>query len=118
MRLLKLLCVIFQALLILFWEWLVSVLNLYVMWGPKSPMINYSSFFGTRKATNHPFTRKFFSNVFIEQFLLFLRPSPIRSSKITHNLVDGRISLQLLIAKVTVAHHFSIAFFRHAMDIF
>ena len=40
------------------------------MWTPKSQMINYNSFCGTRKATNHPFTRKSSSTSFFISYLL------------------------------------------------
>ena len=42
----------------LFEEWLDLVRNWFAMWNPRSPMINYSSSFGTRKDTNHPFIRE------------------------------------------------------------
>ena len=44
------------------------MLNQYVTWSPKSLMINYSSFYGTRKATNHLFTRKL-KTIFFPAFL-------------------------------------------------
>ena len=45
------------------------------MWTPKSQMINYNSFCGTRKATNHPFTRKSSSTWFLSSSMYLLSKS-------------------------------------------
>lgn len=42
-----------------FSEWWASAQNWLATWSPRSLMINYNSFYGTRKVTNHQYTRKF-----------------------------------------------------------
>ena len=66
------------------------MLNQYVTWNPKSLMINYSSFYGTRKATNHLFTRKL-KTIFFPAFLYCFKNTHITVAQLITPVITLRI---------------------------